>query len=244
MNIKFFFIFSIILLNQCMSYAQSIKIDHVIALVTDLDSAVAEYERQGFTIKPGRLHKNGLINAHIKFSNGSSLEIMSLQGKAKDETAKTYEDLLKRGKCGAYLALSGISTDKCIQKLENLNLDYQVIKIKSWTYVLLPDLPHIFFIEYHINQKNEKKFLQHANNCYKIQSIVIEGDERLIDLLHGFGLRTKRQDSESEFTNFITKTGKIVVIQEIENRERPIIRSIRFKSKDSSIDFYGFSLYH
>ena len=88
-------------------FCQNIRIDHVINAVDDLDSAIIAFEANGFTVKPGRLHQNGLYNAHIKFKDNTSFELMSVKGDPSDEMAKEYKDLLEDGVGGAYLALSG-----------------------------------------------------------------------------------------------------------------------------------------
>ena len=59
-------------------------IDHVTVAVRDLESTVQVYRQLGFTLKPGRLHQNGLRNQHIKFPDGSGLELISPPGKAND----------------------------------------------------------------------------------------------------------------------------------------------------------------
>ena len=75
--------------------AQNLRIDHLITVESNLDSAIQVYQKMGFTIKNGRLHDNGMINAHIKFGNNSSFEIMSISGNPKDDMAKKYSALIK-----------------------------------------------------------------------------------------------------------------------------------------------------
>ncbi|MCH7680987.1 VOC family protein, partial [candidate division KSB1 bacterium] len=49
--------------------------DHVNIAVESLVAAKNHYsDILGFSIKPGRLHKNGLLNAFTKFKDGSLLE--------------------------------------------------------------------------------------------------------------------------------------------------------------------------
>lgn len=55
-----------------------LRLDHVTIAVADLDSAAAAWERLGFEIKPGRRHGNGIRNAHIKFADGSGLELLTV----------------------------------------------------------------------------------------------------------------------------------------------------------------------
>ena len=48
------------------------------------------YQRLGFSLKPGRFHAHGLRNNHIKFEDGSGLELISPPGHPTD-------DLTRRG---------------------------------------------------------------------------------------------------------------------------------------------------
>ena len=51
------------------------RLDHVVMVVAELDSAEARLAPLGFRIKPGRLHPDNLLNAHVKFADGTELEL-------------------------------------------------------------------------------------------------------------------------------------------------------------------------
>jgi Glyoxalase-like domain len=54
------------------------RLDHLVILVRNLDLAVADYERLGFTVTPGGEHADGLTrNALIPFEDGSYFELVS-----------------------------------------------------------------------------------------------------------------------------------------------------------------------
>ena len=77
----------------------------------------------GFTLKNGHLHENGLVNAHIKFSNKTYYELISIQGKPKDSLANFYEQLINHGNGkGAFLALTGFPTNSIASILKNLDV--------------------------------------------------------------------------------------------------------------------------
>ena len=53
-------------------------LDHVVLVVRDLDAAVADHRRRGFTVTPGGEHADGLThNALVPFADGSYLEIVA-----------------------------------------------------------------------------------------------------------------------------------------------------------------------
>jgi hypothetical protein len=238
-TLQFVFIVSLIF-TWIQSNSQEIKIDHVICVVSNIDSASSSYADKGFTIKKGYQHKNGLINSHIKFQNNTSFELMSLYGEPTDNIAKDYKELLNNGEGCVYIAISGISTDKMIQKLSELEIKHDIIKTNAWNYIVFPKssgLEHFFFIEYKINPKDNIELYKHKNGSEKINDIYVEGDENILDLLKGIGLQysgNKNYDYYGEGNKFLTKTGNIIVISQNKISERPRIKSISFGKGDST----------
>lgn len=193
----------------------------------------------GFTIKKGTLHSNGLINAHIKFENYSSLELMSIRGEPQDQMAKTYESLLKVGEGGVYLALTGLKQDSIEEVLATLDMAFLESRNSLWTYISFPDdseLAHIFFIFYHFDQSHSEKFTTHKNGFNSIQNITIEGNQNLIVLLNNLGLDSSEESANEPVTTsrFITKTGNITVIPVKDSKSRARIKQITFATKNTS----------
>ncbi len=221
------------------SQSQELRIDHVITLVSNLDRAMDDFSAEGFFVKPGHLHSNGLINAHIKFNNYSSFELMSIEGDATDKLAKEYESLLKNGDGGVYLALSGLKMDSLVSILSAMHVKYVVSRGKQWSYMTFPnhsELAHLFFIEYHFDQRYFKDVVDHKNGLEKINSVYIEGSVGVIEFLKGVGLQCSGLISDNEFgigTEFLTNTGNVIVIPKKDlNRSR--IKSIVFGKKHST----------
>ena len=69
-------------------------IDHLVIVVGDLDQAVRDYTRLGFTVVPGGRHPVGSHNALISFADGSYLEIIAFYREAIDHR---WWDPLKKG---------------------------------------------------------------------------------------------------------------------------------------------------
>ncbi|NNF33120.1 MAG: hypothetical protein HKN68_03380 [Saprospiraceae bacterium] len=215
---------------------QKARIDHVITVVSNLEKKVGDYTANGFTIRKGKLHANGLINAHIKFDNSSSFELMSIEGKATDPMALEYESLLNEGEGGVYLVMTGFKTESVISLLDKFTIEYEVIKGKLWSYVTFPsdsDLAHLFFIEYHFDQKDPQDILTHQNGIERISSVVIEGNKSVIDFLKNIGLKHSGQISDPGFgigTEFETQTGNIIIVPQKNPNARPRVRSIILKN--------------
>ena len=52
-------------------------IDHLVVVVPDLDTAIANYTALGFTVVPGGRHPIGSHNALIAFEDGAYIELLA-----------------------------------------------------------------------------------------------------------------------------------------------------------------------
>ena len=86
------------------SQPSSISLDHVVLAVNDLEATAARYRRLGFALKPGRPHENGIRNEHVKFRDGTEIELLTAP-EAKDGMTTRYRQHLAEGDGPAYLAL-------------------------------------------------------------------------------------------------------------------------------------------
>src|SRR4029077_7639969 len=63
------------------------QLDHVVLVARDLNSAIADHRRRGFTVTPGGEHADGAThNALITFVDGSYLEIVAFRDMARART--------------------------------------------------------------------------------------------------------------------------------------------------------------
>lgn len=229
------FIALLSVLIPTVSQSQELRIDHIILLSSDLPDSIAHYEEQGFSIKKGRLHENGLINAHIKFKNSSSIELMSIAGVPNDDVSRTYGSLLDQNIKAAYVALTGLPIDSIVPELEALNIEYQVSVGKLWSYVSFQEdseLAHIFFIIYHQDLPSSEEYTSHANGFHHINSVKIEAGQRLIALLKNLELPYESKDLQG--VAFATNTGRIIIEEVRDQSQRPKIKEVILARKDSS----------
>ena len=219
---------------------QDIRIDHVIAVVADLDSTVIAFEELGFTVKKGRLHDNGLLNAHIKFKNNTSFELMSIKGEPTRELAREYTELLKSGEGGVFLAITGINIEALADKLNDLGIRYNIIPGTSWDYLTFMSksgLAHIFFIDYHIKTIDSKEIMTHENSAKGIEAVWIEGDEKVKRLLESLGLKPVRIKSDIRFgagQGYLAGSGSIIVLPRNNPNQRPRIKAVSFGKENNS----------
>jgi hypothetical protein len=67
-------------------------LDHVVFVARDLDAAVADHRRRGFTVTPGGEHADGLTrNALVPFADGSYLEIVGFVDRDRAVTHRWWK---------------------------------------------------------------------------------------------------------------------------------------------------------
>jgi len=101
-----------------------IGLDHLPTAVKNLDDATAAYRRLGFALKPGRLHENGIRNSHVKFEDGSGIELISPPGTPADDLSKHYLEFLKRGDGPASLGLHARNIEAAQRALRSAGFKY------------------------------------------------------------------------------------------------------------------------
>ena len=81
-------------------------LDHVVLVVLDLDTAVAEHRKRGFTVTPGGEHAGGLThNALVGFQEGSYLELIAFHDLATARGKHSWAPVAERGGGWADFAL-------------------------------------------------------------------------------------------------------------------------------------------
>lgn len=151
-------------------------LDHVNIAVKDLPAAVSFFEETlGFAIKPGRLHENSIENAHVKFKDGSSLELITAT-EAKDALAKFYLERVQKYPEGsaAFICLR-ITDAGAVDSLLNL---FPLIKSDfgyADLYSFKPDDPRypLFFIRYKKPVKDDPKYLYHWNGAERLSQVTV-----------------------------------------------------------------------
>jgi len=120
---------------SCQARPGAPRLDHVIVVVQNLDSARARLARLGFRVKAGRPHPNHLRNFHVKFLDGTGLEVMTVTGAPLDRNAEDYADLLAAGEGGAYVALRSGHLDSIAAAAERAGLTSRRSAIGTWQFL-------------------------------------------------------------------------------------------------------------
>ncbi len=184
---------------DCTAPGASVRLDHVPIAVSDLDSAVAEFEGIGFTVKPGSLHPNGLENAHIEFVDGTSLELITVSsdggGRAGDALSAWYGRLIEAGGGGAFLSLHAGEADEVYGRLRSLDLEPRRTRGRAFDWVSFAEghpLHNVFFIDYRAVAQEAPAALRHANGATGLVEARVEtaAPDRLGELLQALGAKS------------------------------------------------------
>jgi hypothetical protein len=83
------------------------QLDHVVLVARDLNSAIADHRRRGFTVTPGGEHADGAThNALITFADGSYLEIVAFHDLARALTHRWWKIAADGGGLADFALLS------------------------------------------------------------------------------------------------------------------------------------------
>ena len=180
--------------EPCRAPGSGLSVDHVVIAVTDLDRAATDFRSLGFTLKPGRLHPNGLLNAHVKFADGTALELMSLQGDPTDSVTVAYATFLRAGDGGAFLAIEA-DPARVSDAARALDLPVRTTRSGSFTWVLVDDSrgsadgqpSPVFFVSYSSRPSDPDSLLAHHAGVFGINSVRLDATDDLELLLRSLG---------------------------------------------------------
>jgi hypothetical protein len=148
-------------------------LDHIPLAVNDLDRSKADFEALGFVLKPGRPHANGLRNAHVKFLDGTEIELISAPA-STDALASDYFNWLKNGEGPVFLGVYAPDRDALTRRLSSLGLAL------DWTsglgIVSEPTaLKRLFFARRQRSPTDRPEHFAHANTASSLSGVWLAG---------------------------------------------------------------------
>lgn len=168
-------------------------LDHAIIAVQDLDGTSDAFRRAGFRIKPGRLHANGLLNQHIKFPDGTEIELMTVRGTPGDDMARRYADLLKGGDGGVYVALKLEKLAAAERDASTLGLETRRSASGPWQFlgfVTPSPAAAVFFTSGGTPAVDDPAIFQHEPRAAALTEVWLEGGDALGALLRRLGSKS------------------------------------------------------
>jgi catechol 2,3-dioxygenase-like lactoylglutathione lyase family enzyme len=157
-----------------------VGIDHVPIAVRSLEDAVETYRGLGFAIKPGRPHASGIRNQHVKFRDGTEIELISPSG-SRDELNQRYRRHLEMGGGPAFLALYAPSLDLVSSRLAAVGLEHRrgdgILTLSAAS-----PIGYIFFGRRNASPTDRPEHFQHPNTAESLVAVWLAGgslgDER------------------------------------------------------------------
>ena len=176
---------------ECSAPTATIRLDHAIVVVRNLDSASLRLAPLGFRFKPGRLHPDSILNRHIKFRDGTELELMTLAGTPTSQMAQDYARLLAAGEGGVYAALWTTDMDRVRLAASSLGVP-RLTQAGAWQFLSLPDVADtraVFFGAGGLSANDADTVFAHANGAQGLAAVWLEGGPLLDSLLTALGSR-------------------------------------------------------
>lgn len=211
----------------CQARPGAPRLDHVVVVVRDLDSARARLTRLGFRYKAGRRHANNLRNFHVKFLDGTALEVMTVTGAPLDRAAEDYADLLAAGEGGAYVALRSSQLDSIAAAAERAGLAGRPSAIGSWRFLSFEpysDAGGVFFGDGWSGVPDPDSMVRHPNRAESLRQAWVEGGPALEAMLRDVGAApcdsVLLPDGRSGLS-WALGTGSLVVVPIRSNPPRP-----------------------
>jgi hypothetical protein len=177
---------------ECAVPASAPALDHVVLAVDDIDRASVPFLSHGFRLKQGRLHANNLLNRHIKFRDGSSIELMTLRGAPGDAMAERYAELLAAGEGGVYVALGTREIESARRFATASGLEPHRSSSGAWRFVGFPagsPAAAVFFSAGGPPARDPDSLVSHRPRVDGLEEAWLEAGPELTTLLEALGAR-------------------------------------------------------
>lgn len=202
-----------------------VGIDHVPVVVENIEEAEASYRRLGFSLKPGRPHANGLRNSHIKFKDGSGIELVSPPRQPGDALARTYAGLLNQGEGPVFLSFHARDMQALRVALGRANLGFE--ETDGLLTLLDPRLDFIFFLRDNRSPTDLPEHLAHANSAIAMAEVWLAldgpGRDSLRHLMRAVGSVESHESvgapGKTNADVFTVQNGRVVVVPETCQRQ-------------------------
>lgn len=197
-------------------------LDHIPVAVSNLELAADRYREIGFTLKPGKPHENGIRNQHVKFADGTEIELITA-AEARDAVTTTYIRHLEQGDGPAFAVFYAPDPDVVSRRLDSLQLLYS----RTGRFLTFPPtdrLHYIFFGPRNHSPTDRPEHFEHANGAEALIGLWIAGDslEREEEIFVGLGARLSDEDVLSPFVS----SGRVARFPEAEVLILPVDREL------------------
>jgi hypothetical protein len=160
-------------------------VDHIPLVVADLEKAEADFHAMGFSLKPGRMHADGIRNAHVKFPDGTEIELITAPAVVDSLTAE-YQAKLKDGDGPVYFGLYAPDRAALAARLDAAGIPFQndegLLGFPSES-LLHP----LFFGNRNKSPTDKPEYFAHANSATRLSALWVGDNQELRALLQKLG---------------------------------------------------------
>ncbi len=215
--------------RTCTAPDAAVRLDHAIVVVRDLDTAAARFAPLGFVFKPGRMHADSLLNRHIKFRDGTELELMTVAGTPTSRMSREYAALLAEGEGGVLAALWTRNMDRVRAAATRRGHEPRITRLGAWEFVSLPTLGEaqaVFFGAGGLAVSDPDSVLTHPNGAVGLEAAWIEAGPAFERILHDLGSRSCGEvtlPTGVRGTRWGLERGSLVVVRAQGSRSRRLL---------------------
>jgi hypothetical protein len=176
--------------GTCRAPGAAVRLDHAIVVVRDLDAAATRLAPLGFRFKPGRPHPDGLLNRHIKFRDGTELELMTIVGTPGSRMARDYASQIAAGEGGVSAALWTDDPDRVRAAARVLGVQPRTTRLGLLQFVAFPGVPDaaaVWVGAGDLTVNDPESVLAHENGATGLEAAWIEAGTWLERLLRALG---------------------------------------------------------
>lgn len=150
-------------------------LSHVPLAVRDLEAASADFAALGFVLKPGRTHADGICNRHVKFADGTEIELITA-AHITDALSAFYVDFLAKGDGPAFLALQAPELARAAGRLDAADQPHVV----EDGLISLPGgdpLGYLFFAGLNHSPTDRADYFRHPNGADGLVAVWLAADD-------------------------------------------------------------------
>jgi len=163
-----------------------VGLDHIPVVVADLEKAEADFRAMGFAIKPGRVHPDGIRNVHVKFPDGTEIELITAPA-AVDALTAEYRAKLRTGEGPVYFGLYAPDPASLLARLHAsgfpLTQDAAALDFPPHT-----PLHPLFFGSRNKTPTDKPEHFAHQNSAVRLSAVWIRDTPALHTLFRDLGV--------------------------------------------------------
>lgn len=163
-----------------------VGIDHIPVVVTDLDRAQTDFRAMGFAIKPGRFHSDGIRNAHIKFPDGTEIELITASN-ATDALSSEYRAKMEKSEGPVYFGLYAPDSNAVAARFE-------IFRVAAhsdhgfFTFPATNPLHPLFLGKRNKTSTDRPEDFAHPNGAIRLSALWVRDSPELREVLKNLGL--------------------------------------------------------